>query len=167
MVDDRKNGSEQGHQEPQPANLDLEHSNGKNKFDVMYHAIDAIYNVITFKHLAYFIIFIIGSCALVLAYKSTVSEFFEPWDNFVAFLNDSLNGNLWAIVATVLLCISITGNFLQRYFYKKEINRLSKRRKKLIHKMKTGEYKTLTIHNSSETEQLQNQVNDILNEEKE
>jgi hypothetical protein len=48
------------------------------------------------------------------------------------------------------LCVSLTANFWQNWYYTKEIKRLVELRKQLIHGFKSGEMEVLPEHSSSE-----------------
>ena len=160
-MSNNKDNNKDNNKEMQPVDVNKELQAGKTKYDVFYHVADILYNFFCFKKISYFFIFVIGIIAIILAAKSdSTVDFLIPFGKSVEWFDNKLEGHLYSIVITILLFISFAGNVLQKKVYKKEINRIAKLRKEVIHGQNNDNWRPLKKHISSSSKMLKKQIND-------
>ena len=114
--------------------------------DVLIRLIDAFYDLGQSGNLALMMIFTFVASLLILFIKlppGDISGFFKDIGKFLSeekFYLFPLGG---------AFCVSIYALFKQRQLYTKEINRLTRMRKKIIHGVEAGDLNALEHHNSS------------------
>lgn len=154
-------------QDFQPVNLDNTTPNGKNQNDVLYHLLDILYNLFGLKQLTYAIIYLLLFVVVIFAIKESIHDFFYPIASAVKYIDNHYHNSLYNILITTIAVVSIIGNIIQRKYYKREIKRISKSRKKVVHGRVNGDLSVLSNHNSSSSKELSKQIDDffLLDEE--
>ena len=118
-----------------------------NTSDVLIRAIDAFYNLVNSGNFIGFIL--LGILLLLFLIVWCLPP--DGLNTHVGTILSFLLGSKYTITLLICsLCVSVTGNFSQRKYYKKEIKRLVKIRSILMHGRKEEVLRIIENHNESE-----------------
>lgn len=132
-----------------------------NVWDFFIHIADLIYEILTFKKISLTIIFVFCISFLVQSFKSSYIELLQPFYDISSHIEQALTTSLFTIIISILFIVSLIGNFAQKYYYKREIKRLSNERKEIIHGQASGEFSNLNNHHSSKESALNNEARSL------
>ena len=100
-----------------------------NPWAFLAHATNILYNLLTLKKISLAVVFCVLLISLVYCIKTPFEVYIKPMYDICSEIKDTLSISPFTIIVTIGLVFSLIGNFIQRFFYTKEIKRLSEERK--------------------------------------
>ena len=135
-----------------------------NPWGFLAFCINTLYNILTLKKISMAVVFTVLTINLIFAIKTPFQDYIKPIYDLNIHLISLFNTSLYTIIITIMCIVSIIGNFIQKHYYEKEIHRLTKLRKELIHGISEGDYQTLELDNSSDIDELKKKSKEIFND---
>ncbi|MFA5300620.1 MAG: hypothetical protein WC389_20730 [Lutibacter sp.] len=127
-----------------------------NCWDFLIHVCDKVYNLLKFGHVFGAMILVLLICILIVIIRYPHEQLPILTNGILSFLGKE---KYYFIPLSSLLAISLSGNYYQFKTYSKEIKRICKCRKELIHGLENGKLTVVENHHSSVLKEKNNASN--------
>lgn len=134
-------------------------------WDFLIHFTNVIYNLLTLKKVSLAFVYAVIIMAMVQCCKTDFTTFIQPAYDVLHYIDEKINNSLYTALVTIIAVISVIGNVTIIKVYRKELERVTKQRKDVIHGIETGELHPLSIHHSSDYKSVYSEMNQLLDDD--